>query len=342
MGRYIARRLLQFVPVLIGATLLLFAMVFILPGDPIRALSGPRPLPQSVQEELTDRYNLDDPLLVQYGKYMGAVPTDPTLGSPEAGGHAGLLQCTYDWASAVPGLPELPGRCDFGTNFRGREVTDIMARSYPVTLRLTLGAFLVELLIGVAAGVMAGLGRGSFMDNLVRVSTIVVISVPIFVLEYLAQLLLGVELSWLPIAGLNHGWVSYVLPSTMLAAVSLAYVARLTRTQLVENLRADYVRTAVAKGLRRRRVVGIHTLRNSLIPVVTFLGVDVGALMGGAVVTETIFNLPGIGRAVYQAILAQEGTVVVGIVTALVLVFLLANLLVDVLYAYLDPRIRYE
>lgn len=342
MGRYIVRRLLQFVPVVVGATLLLFSMVFILPGDPIRALSGPRPLPASVQQELTDRYNLDDPLLVQYGKYMGVLPQDPTPGDPGAAGFGGILQCTYDWASALPVVPELPGRCDFGTNFRGREVTDIMAQSYPVTLRLTAGAFLVELVIGVAAGVLAGLGRGSFMDNLVRLSTIVVISIPIFVLEYLAQLLFGVELGWFPIAGARQGWVSYVLPSVMLAAVSLAYVARLTRTQLVENLRADYVRTAVAKGLGRSRVVGVHALRNSLIPVVTFLGVDIGSLMGGAVVTETIFNLPGIGRAAYQAILAQEGTVVVGIVTALVLVFLFANLLVDVLYAYLDPRIRYE
>lgn len=342
MGRYIARRLLQFVPVVVGATLLLFSMVFALPGDPIRALSGAKPLPASVQQELTDRYNLDDPLLVQYAKYMGVVPDDPTGRDPTAGGFSGILQCTYDWVGAVPGVPDPPGRCDFGTNFRGREVTAIMAQTFPVTLRLALGAFAVEVVLGIVAGVLAGLRRESFMDNLVRVSTIVVISIPIFVLEYLAQLLLGVEFGWFPIAGLNQGWFSYVLPSVMLAAVSLAYVARLTRTQLVENLRADYVRTAAAKGLRRSRVIGIHTLRNSLIPVVTFLGVDIGQLMGGAVVTETVFNLPGIGRAVYQAILAQEGTVVVGIVTALVLVFLAANLLVDILYAYLDPRIRYE
>ncbi len=342
MGRYIIRRLLQFIPVIFGATFLLFFMIFTLPGDPIRALSGPRPLPDSVQQELTDRYNLDDPLLVQYGKYMGVMPDDPTGQNPDAGGYAGVLQCTYDWASALPGTPELPGRCDFGTNFRGREVTDIMAQSFPVTLRLALGALVVEIVVGILAGVLAGLRKDSYLDNLVRVSTILVISIPIFVLEYLAQLLLGVELGWFPVAGLNRGWYSYVLPSIMLGAVSLAYVARLTRTQVVENLRMDFVRTATAKGLRRRRVIGVHTLRNSLIAVVTFLGADLGTLMGGAVVTETIFNLPGMGRAVYQAILAQEGTVVVGIVTALVLIFLLGNLFVDILYAYLDPRIRYE
>ena len=128
----------------------------------------------------------------------------------------------------------------------------------------------------------------------------------------------------------------------MLASVSLAYIARLTRTSLIENLRADYVRTAKAKGLSRLRVTGVHTFRNSLIPVVTYLGIDLGALMGGAIVTETIFNVPGIGRAVFEAVKRQEGPVVVGIVTLLVVIYALANLFVDVMYGVLDPRIRYE
>ena len=136
--------------------------------------------------------------------------------------------------------------------------------------------------------------------------------------------------------------MSLMLPAFVLASLSLAYIARLSRTSLVENLRADYVRTAKAKGLSSRRVIGIHTLRNSLIPVVTYLAVDLGALMGGAIITETIFNLPGLGRAVFDATRAQEGTVVVGIATFLVIVYMIANLLVDVLYGVLDPRIRYE
>jgi ABC-type dipeptide/oligopeptide/nickel transport system permease component len=133
-----------------------------------------------------------------------------------------------------------------------------------------------------------------------------------------------------------------LLPAIVLASVSLAYVARLTRSSLVENLRSDYVRTAKSKGLTQRRVIGVHTFRNSLIPVVTFLAIDLGALMGGAIVTETIFNIPGIGRAVYEAVLAQEGNVVVGIVTVLVIIYAVANLVVDVMYAVLDPRIRYD
>jgi ABC-type dipeptide/oligopeptide/nickel transport system permease component len=307
MGRYIARRLLQAIPVFLGTTFLIFALVFAIPGDPIRALSGDKPLSPSVYAELQERYNLNDPFLVQYGKYMG-----------------NLLQG------------------DFGQSFRGREVTEILKERFPVTIKLALTAFLFEVFIGIAAGVLAGLRRGSFMDNLVLISTTIVVSIPVFVLGFTAQIMLGVKLGWFPIAGLNEGWKSYLLPAMVLAALSLAYVARLTRTSLVENLRSDYIRTAVAKGLPRKRVVGRHALRNSLIPVVTYLGIDLGALMGGAIVTEGIFNIPGVGQQVFQSIRSQEGPVVIGITTALVLIYIAANLLVDVLYGVLDPRIRYE
>ncbi|HJR37020.1 MAG TPA: ABC transporter permease [Aeromicrobium sp.] len=307
MGRYVARRLLQAIPVFIGTTFIIFALVYALPGDPIRALSGDKPISPSVYAELQDRYNLDDPLLVQYGKYM-----------------LGLLQG------------------DFGQSFRGREVSEIMSERIPVTLKLAAVAFAFEILVGITAGVLAGLRRGSFIDNLVLISTTLVVSIPVFVLGFTAQIVLGVQLGWFPIAGTSQGWYSYLLPGMVLGAISLAYVARLTRTSLVENMRADYVRTATAKGLPRSRVVGRHALRNSLIPVITYLGIDLGALMGGAIITEGIFNLPGIGQQVFLSIKAQEGPVVVGIVTALVLVFIFANLIVDLLYAVLDPRIRYE
>jgi ABC-type dipeptide/oligopeptide/nickel transport system permease component len=149
-------------------------------------------------------------------------------------------------------------------------------------------------------------------------------------------------LGWFPISGIRAGFSSYILPALVLGSVSLAYIARLMRTSLIENLRADYVRTATSKGLSRQRVIGVHALRNSMIPVVTFLAVDLGALMGGAIITETIFNLPGLGRAVFEAVQQQEGTVVVGIATFLVIVYMIASLLVDVLYGVLDPRIRYD
>ncbi|MBC7373838.1 MAG: ABC transporter permease, partial [Frankiales bacterium] len=203
-------------------------------------------------------------------------------------------------------------------------------------------ALIFEGVIGLVAGVLAGIRKKSFFDNLVLVSTTLVVSIPVFVLGFLAQYTLGLKLGLFPVAGVANGFQGYLLPGFVLGALSLAYIARLTRTSLVENLRNDYVRTAKAKGLAPISVVGKHTLRNSLIPVVTFLGADLGALLSGAVVTEGIFNIPGLGRAVFQAIQKQEGTVVVGIVTLFVFVFIVFNLVVDVLYAALDPRIRYE
>ena len=307
MGRYLIRRVLQFIPVFFGATFLIFALVFAMPGDPIRALAGERSMPDSVREALNERYNLDEPLWKQYAIYVGNI-----------------------------------FQGDFGTDFRGREVSDILRQRLPVTLRLALLAFAFEMVIGIAAGIVAGVRKGRFIDNLVMISTLIVIAIPIFVLGFLAQLTFGVRLGWFPVSGIRDGWYSYLLPAMVLGSLSLAYIARLTRASLDENLRADYVRTATSKGLSRGRVIGIHAMRNSMIPVVTFLAVDLGALMGGAIITETIFNLPGLGRAVFEGVQAQEGTVVVGIATFLVIVYMVASLLVDILYGVLDPRIRYE
>jgi ABC-type dipeptide/oligopeptide/nickel transport system permease component len=317
MGRYAARRLLQLVPVFFGATFLLFAMVYVIPGDPVRALFGERQVSQNTLDELRGRYNLDDPLVVQYGKYMGFVPD-------EEDGLSGVFQG------------------DFGEDFRGRSVTAIVGQRFPTTLRLATGAVIVQTIVGVLAGILAAIRRNSFWDNLVLVSTTLIVAVPLFVSASVAQLVFGLRLGWVPIAGLNEGLMSYALPTVMLASTSLAYTARLTRTSMVENGRADYVRTARAKGLQMPRVIGRHVLRNSLIPVITFVGVDFGNLLGGAIITETIFNIPGIGRAVFEAVNQREGAVVVGIVTMLVVMYMLANLIIDLLYGVLDPRIRYE
>jgi ABC-type dipeptide/oligopeptide/nickel transport system permease component len=307
MGRFVLRRLLLTIPVLFGASFLIFAMVYALPGDPVRALAGDRPLAPAVAAQLRADYNLNDPLVVQYGKYV-----------------AGLAQG------------------DFGSDFRGRPVLETVSQRLPVTVKLTLIAVLFETIIGIGAGLLAGIRRNGFFDNLVLVSTTIIISIPILVLGFFAQFIFGLKLGWFPIAGINEGWYSYLLPGLVLASASLAYVARLTRTSVAENMNADYVRTARAKGLPNRTVIVRHTLRNSLIPVVTFIGADIGALLGGAIVTEAVFNIPGIGRAVFEAVKGQEGAVVVGIVTLMVFFFVFFNLIVDVLYAVLDPRIRYD
>ena len=196
---------------------------------------------------------------------------------------------------------------------------------------------------GIGLGILSGLRRGGFFDNFVLIFTLLIISVPIFVVGFLAQYFFGVKLGWFPVTvGPSAPWGDLILPGLVLASVSLAFVARLMRASLAENLRSDHVRTATAKGLPRRTVLMKHSVRNSLIPVITFIGADFGALLGGAIVTEGIFNIPGIGGLTYHSIQIHEGATVVVITTLIVLVFLVMNLIVDLLYAVLDPRIRYE
>ncbi|CAL9434700.1 Dipeptide transport system permease protein DppB [Streptomyces sp. enrichment culture] len=306
MGRYVVRRLLQMIPVFAGATLLIFLMVHVM-GDPIAGLCGERECDPATAARLRREFGLDRPVWQQYLTYMGNVLTG-----------------------------------DFGTAFNGRPVTELMGSAFPVTIRLTLVAIVLEIVVGVTLGVVTGLRRGRPVDTTVLLLTLVVISVPTFVTGLLVQLLLGVKWGWVkPSVSPEAPVGELIVPGLVLASVSLAYVTRLTRTSIAENRRSDYVRTAIAKGLPRRRVVVRHLLRNSLIPVVTFIGTDVGALMGGAIVTERIFNIHGVGYQLYQGILRQNTQTVVGFVTVLVLVFLAANLLVDLLYAVLDPRIRY-
>jgi oligopeptide transport system permease protein len=231
---------------------------------------------------------------------------------------------------------------DFGTAFSGQPVIDSLARAFPVTVKLALVAFAFELAIGIPLGLIAGLRRGKFFDASTLASTLVVISIPIFVIGFVLQFVIGVKLGWVkPTVSSDVPWRDLLLPGMVLGALSVAYVLRLTRTSVAENLRADYVRTATAKGLPRQRVVTVHLLRNSLIPVITFLGADLGTLMGGAIVTEAIFNIPGVGFTIFRAVRLGESTTVVSFVTILVMVYLIANLIVDLLYAVLDPRIRY-
>jgi oligopeptide transport system permease protein len=298
MGKYIVRRLLQMIPVIIGATFLIFVMVFALPGDPAQGRCGERPCPPSYVAAFEKEYNLDKPLVVQYVLYMGNV---------------------------------LHG--DLGKTFYGNSVAHELAIRFPTTIKLALMAIIVEIVIGISAGILAGIRRGKFADSLVTVSTLLVISIPVFVIGSLAQLIFGVRLGWFPVTALKGTTYELILPAFVLASLSLAYVARLMRTNLVENLRADYVRTANA------RTVGVHTLRNSLIPVITYIGIDLGALMGGAIITERIFNINGVGNFLYRSIHQKDGVAVVGTITVLVLIFLLANLVVDILYGVLDPRI---
>ncbi|MER5840104.1 MULTISPECIES: ABC transporter permease [Streptomyces] len=308
MGRYVARRLLQMIPVFIGSTLLIFCMMYALPGDPVRAMMGDQAYDPAVVASIKKDLGLDQPLLQQYVNYM-----------------TGLVQG------------------DFGTQIASqRPISDVIADAFPVTIRLTIFAFTFVTLVGIGLGVVAGLRPDTLRDRGLLTLTLFLVSMPSFVLGFLLQYLLAFKWSvTTPTVTDSTNFSQLALPAIVLASLSLAYVARLTRTSIAENLRSDYMRTAVAKGLPRRRVIGVHLLRNSLIPVVTFLGIEIGSLMTGAIVTEGIFNVRGIGIEVYEALSRREGATVVGIASLMVLIYLAASLIVDLLYAVLDPRIRY-
>ncbi|MEV6274432.1 ABC transporter permease [Nocardia sp. NPDC051832] len=307
MAWYVLRRLLQMIPVFLGATLLIYAMVFLIPGDPIKALAGEKPLTPGVEAALRARYNLDKPFLMQYLYYLKGIVT-----------------------------------FDFGTAFSGRPVRDELARAFPITIKLALMAVAIEGIFGIIFGLVSGLRKGKLFDSTMLVISLVIIAVPVFVVGFLAQFLLGVKWGIAPVT--VTGKASYgelLVPAFVLGSLSFAYVLRLTRNSVAENMTADYVRTATAKGLSRPRVITVHILRNSMIPVITFLGADLGALMGGAIVTEGIFNIPGVGGTLYQAVVRGEPPTVVSFVTVLIVIFLISNLLIDLVYAALDPRIRY-
>jgi oligopeptide transport system permease protein len=308
MGRYALRRLLQAIPVFIGTTFLIYFLVWGLPGNPFAGRCGNRPCPDAYINMMTEKYHMDENIVSQYFWYMSHLV-----------------------------------RGDFGESFSGRSVNELLANAFPITVKLALVGIAFEAVIGILAGIVTGLRKGSFVDNLVLVSTLFLIAIPTFVTGVLLQWLLGVKFGIIrTTVSSGAPWHELIVPGFVLASISLAFITRLTRVNLVENRRADYVRTAVAKGLTNSRVTGVHLLRNSLIPVVTWLGIDLGALMGGAIVTEAVFNINGVGGQLYRAIGRKDTSIVVGVVVVLVLVYLLANLIVDLLYAVLDPRIRYE
>ena len=308
MLRYIGRRLLQTIPVFFGATFLIFAMVYLMPGDPVAALGGDRGLSEAAAAQIRAQYNLDKPFWMQYLLYLKGVFT-----------------------------------LDFGTAFNGQKVTSIMATAFPTTAKLAIYALAIETILGISLGVIAGMRRGKWFDSTILVVSLLLISVPTFVLGFVLQYVLGVQLAILPTtASASVDIKSLTMPAMVLGGVSLAYVIRLTRQSVSENVSADYVRTARAKGLSGGVVMTRHILRNSLIPVATFIGGDLGALMGGAIITEGIFNIHGVGGTLWNAIIKGEPQTVVSVTTVLVLVYIIANLLVDLLYAVLDPRIRYE
>ncbi|MEU2869284.1 ABC transporter permease [Streptomyces olivoreticuli] len=305
MGKYVIRRIGQMVIVLFGATLILFACLFVLPGDPVGSLGGDKARDPAVVQELRERYGLDKPLAVQYGNYV---------------------------TNLVKG--------DLGEDYtQRRQVTEVLGPKLQNTAKLALAAIVIDVVLGMLAGLVAALFRYSFWDVLVTLLTTLAIGFPSFVIGSILQSTFAVKLDWFPLIS-DGSFNSMIMPAVTLAIIDAALVARLMRGTMLEVLRADYVKTAVAKGLPRRTVLFKHVMRNSIIPVVTYIGISFGGLLGGALITEAIFNWDGIGYALVTAIQQQNNPIIVGVVTYGVAVFVLLNLLVDLLYAVLDPRIR--
>ena len=333
MSRYLLRRLLEMVPVFFGVILVVFVISRLTPGDPARIILGERATPEAMAQ-LREALGLDEPLPRQFVGYLGR---------------------------AVRG--------DLGRSIQSNERVIIdLATRFPATVELTVSAMLIASTVGVLTGVLAAVRQNSWFDGFSMFAALFGFSMPIFWLGIMLILLFAWQLGWFPISGrldfaielqrvsnfyvidalVTRNWAALtdalrhlVLPAVTLSTVPLAIIARMTRSSLLEVLRQDYVRTARAKGLAERRVVLAHALRNASIPVITVIGLNVGSLLGGAILTETIFAWPGVGRLVVDAIFARDYPVVQGTVLVIAIVFVLVNLLVDLAYAYLDPRIRY-
>jgi ABC-type dipeptide/oligopeptide/nickel transport system permease component len=303
---YIARRLLTLIPILFGVSLLTFAIAKLTPGDPVVLMLGNLATPERVAI-LRAELGLDDPVLVQYGRFV--------------------------W-NALHG--------DLGVSIRGQRpvMQDILER-FPNTLELTISAMALAVVGGVATGIVAATARNRWVDTGAMTTALVGLSVPSFWLAILLILVFGINLKWVSVTG-GEGFKDLILPSVTLALAPGAVLARLTRSSILEVMREDYVRTARSKGLAERAVVMGHVLRNALIPVVTVIGLQVAGLLGGAVFIESVFARPGLGRYAIGAIAARDYPQVQGVVLFAATIYVLVNLAVDVLYGYIDPRIRYE
>lgn len=313
MGPYILRRLLQTIPVLLGVSALAFAIMHVVPGDPVRLIAGPD-APEEVVDRIRAELGLDRPLLAQYLSFLGR---------------------------ALQG--------DLGRSLRSRApVVDEIMRRFPATLELTTVSMLIAVAVGVPLGLIAAVRPSTWIDYLAMGASLSTLSMPIFWAAIMAIWLFSLYLGWFPVSGRGgsiwewDGLRHIVLPALTLATTSVAIISRLTRSGMLEVLGRDYVRTARAKGVSPLGVVGKHALKNALIPVVTVVGLQYGFLLGGAVVTETIFAWPGVGRLAMTAILQRDYPVVQGCVLLVAVLFVLINLAVDLLYGWLDPRIRYE
>ncbi len=306
MVRYLIRRILLTIPVLLGVATLVFALIHLVPGDPAQSMLGEGAAPTDIAE-LRGRLGLDRPLVEQYGRFM-----------------RGLV------------------RGDLGTSFRtGQPVVSAIWERVPATVELALAAMVVAIGVAIPLGIVAAVKQGTLADYLAMTVALTGISIPNFWLAPMLAIVFAVSLGWLPVSG-RGGWDSLILPAISLGAALAAILSRMTRASLLEELRELYVKAARARGASRPRAILGHALRNSLIPLVTIVGLQFGAVLTGAVITETIFAWPGVGRLLIQSISFRDYPLVQGCILLIAVTYVSVNLATDLMYGVLDPRIRYE
>ena len=306
MLKYTIRRLLQTIPLLIAISFAAFIMMHLVPGDPVRNMMGIEASKEAVEAE-RERLGLNDPLLVQYGRFLGGV---------------------------------LKG--DLGTSiFTTQSVTDEILKKYPATIKLALGGTIFASVVGILAGIVSAVKRNKLTDNVIMVLSLISVSTPSFFLALVLMLFFSLQLGWLPSMGLRTP-LHYVLPIITLGMQSVGTIARTTRSSMLEVLGQDYIRTSRSRGIPERVIIYSHAFKNAIIPVLTIVGLRFGGLLAGSMLVETVFSIPGIGRYLVDAVLERDYPVVQSTVLVLACTFVLVNLVVDLLYAVADPKIRYE
>ena len=304
MAAYLARRLLQSVLILLGVSFITYVLLYVLPADPVRQIAGRSATAETV-ENIRHELGLDRPFIVQYGRYL-----------------AGLVQG------------------DLGRSYLQKsQVAELIASRLPATLLLMLGAILCELAIGLTFGVLAALKRGTFLDQTLMMASFITVSAPQFVVSLLLLYVFAVKLGWFPIGGYGT-FAHLVLPALTLGILGSGWYSRMMRSSMIEVLRADFIRTARAKGLTRARVVLGHALPNAILPVIAMIGIDIGIFMGGIVVVESVFGWPGIGQLAWQAIQRVDIPIIMGVTLVSAFAIVLGNLLADLVAPFIDPRIK--
>lgn len=307
MAKYILKRLLILIPTLLGISFIVFSLLYLSPGDAALAAAGPNATKETV-EAIRESLGLNDPFIVQYGNY----------------------------------LKNLVFHFDLGKSYQsGRSVTETLLRVFPTTIKLASGALIISIIMGISFGVLAAIKKNTAIDSIITALGMVGLAMPIFWSGLLLIIIFSTKLKVLPASGFSS-FKQMILPWFALGFQSSAVIMRMTRSAMLDVLDKDYIRTALSKGLLKRKIILVHALKNAMIPVITTIGLQAGGLLGGSILTETIFSIPGIGRLMVDSIKTRDYPIILGAILLIAIVYLLISIIVDILYGFINPRIKAE